>query len=82
MEQTVEEKWDYLLETKALIRNAIISKGQTITDDTPFRDYVGLILAIKTSEDLETQLNAQDAVIAQQQARITELENIIAGFTA
>jgi hypothetical protein len=82
MEQTVEEKLDYLLETKALIRNAIISKGQTITDDTPFRDYVNLILAIKTSEDLETQLNAQDAVIAQQQARITELENIIAGFTA
>lgn len=82
MEQTVEEKLDYLLETKALIKNAIISKGQTITDDTPFRDYVNLILAIKTSEDLETQLNAQDAVIAQQQARITELENIIAGFTA
>ena len=82
MEQTVEEKLDYLLETKALIRNAIISKGQTITDDTPFREYVNLILAIRTSEDLETQLNAQDAVIAQQQARITELENIIAGFTA
>lgn len=81
MGETVEEKLNYLLETKALMKDAIIAKGQTITEETPFRDYVALITAIKTSEDLEIQLSAQDALIAEQQAKIAELETIIANLT-
>ena len=81
MGETVEEKLNYLLETKQLIREAIVNKGQTITEDTPFRDYASLITAIKTSEDLNAQLDAQDAILMQQEARIAELEAIIANLT-
>lgn len=82
MGETVEEKLNYLLETKQLIKEAIVNKGQEINDDTPFRDYAALITAIKTSEDLNEQLNAQDAVLMQQEAKIAELEAIIANLTA
>ena len=82
MGETVEEKLNYLLETKQLIKEAIINKGQTIDENTPFRDYAALITAIRTSEDLNAQLDAQDAVLMQQEARIAELEAIIANLTA
>ena len=36
-------KLEYLNETKELIKTAIIDKGQTITNEDPFRSYVGKI---------------------------------------
>lgn len=35
----VDEKLNYLLETKELIKNAINSTGGMIDDDTPFNKY-------------------------------------------
>ncbi|MEG2716927.1 MAG: hypothetical protein RR961_06260 [Eubacterium sp.] len=36
---TMEEKLNYLEETKRLIRNAIIGKGVDVPENTPFREY-------------------------------------------
>ena len=52
----ISDKLDYLNETKAQIKQAIIDKGQEVSDETPFRDYVQKIQDIKTSEDLQEQL--------------------------
>ena len=55
MEETnngsIEKKLAYLNETKGLIKSAIINKGQEITDETPFRDYVQKINNIETGVD-------------------------------
>lgn len=37
-------KLNYLKETKQAIKQALLSKGQVILPDTPFRDYVDLII--------------------------------------
>lgn len=47
---SINEKLDYLEETKGLIKQAIINKGQSITDDVPFREYVEKISAISTGD--------------------------------
>jgi len=44
MASSLTTKLNYLKQTKDLIRHALISKGQTITTDTPFRDYVDIII--------------------------------------
>ena len=44
----VQEKLDYLDETKQLLQQAIKNKGQTIQDDDPFREYVEKVQSIKT----------------------------------
>lgn len=46
MSNYTKEKLDYLNETKGLIREAIESKGQTVSDSDTFRSYAGKILAI------------------------------------
>ena len=48
MPQTTSEKLEYLNNTKTLIKNAIINKGQEITSSTPFREYVDKINSIET----------------------------------
>lgn len=48
MPQTTSEKLEYLNNTKTLIKNAIINKGQEITSSTPFREYVDKINDIET----------------------------------
>ena len=45
-----EEKLLYLLETKRLIREAIESQGQTVTDDDTFRSYADKIRAISKND--------------------------------
>lgn len=37
-------KLNYLKDTKLAIKQALVSKGQIITDSTPFRDYVDIIV--------------------------------------
>lgn len=37
------DKLKYLNETKQMFREKIDPKGEKITDETPFRDYVGKI---------------------------------------
>lgn len=45
---SIKNELDYLEETKGLIKEAIINKGQDIDDNTPFRDYVEKIDDIST----------------------------------
>ena len=40
------DKLDYLSETKSLIKNAIISAGGSVTDNTTFRNYAVAISEI------------------------------------
>lgn len=40
---TIADKYRYTLETKKLIKQALISVGAVITDDMPFRQYVEII---------------------------------------
>lgn len=48
---SLNEKLDYLNETKQLIRSSLVQKGQTVDDSTPFRDYASKILNIDTQSD-------------------------------
>ena len=48
MPQTTSEKLEYLNNTKTLIKNAIINKGQEVTSSTPFREYANKINNIET----------------------------------
>jgi len=45
---SIKSDLNYLEETKGLIKEAIINKGQDIEDNTPFRDYVDKIDNIST----------------------------------
>lgn len=47
-QQTTSEKLEYLNNTKTLIKNAIINKGQEVTSSTPFREYANKINNIET----------------------------------
>lgn len=46
----VMHKLDYLDDTKGLIKDAIIEKGQDITDDVTFREYVDKIKEISSGD--------------------------------
>ena len=48
---TIDEKLEYLLETKNLIKQAIIDKGVDLSNTDVFRDYVEKINNITTSGD-------------------------------
>lgn len=48
---SLNEKLDYLSETKQLIRSSLVQRGQTVDDSTPFRDYASKILNIDTQSD-------------------------------
>lgn len=52
---TLNNKLDYLDETKQLIKQAIIDKGQEVSDEDTFRSYVDKI------SDIETGSSTQDA---------------------
>lgn len=57
-------KLDYMQETKNLIKAALQSKGQAVTEEDTFRDYADMIQNITTGENLDTE--------------ITDLENQVA----
>ena len=50
-QETIEKKLAYLDETKQMIGQALVTKGQTINNETPFRDYVQKVLDIQTGFD-------------------------------
>ena len=49
--QDLQDNLNYLDETKTQIKNAIITKGQSVAANDTFRSYVNKILAIETSKD-------------------------------
>ena len=52
---TMEEKWAYLKQTKALIKQAIVDKGQTVAADATFRSYAASIANITSGNVYATQ---------------------------
>lgn len=50
-QETIEKKLEYLDQTKQLIGQALVTKGQTLDSETPFRDYVQKVLDIQTGYD-------------------------------
>lgn len=50
-QQDIIDELNYLNETKGLIKQAIIEKGQEINNNTPFRTYASKISAIETGID-------------------------------
>lgn len=51
----LDQKLDYLDETKQILRQSIISKGQEVSEDATFREYAQKI------EDIETGIDTSDA---------------------
>ena len=45
-------KLEYLEETKRLFREKIDPSGNKITDETPFRDYVGMVTGIPAGDTI------------------------------
>lgn len=56
--QDLQDNLNYIEDTKNLIKQAIISKGQSVSDNDTFRNYKDKILAIKTGEMTEEEYNA------------------------
>lgn len=46
MASGIISKLNYLKETKLAIKQALLSKGQVILPETPFRDYADLIVSM------------------------------------
>ena len=65
---TLQDELDYLQETKVLIKEAIINKGQDITDQDSFRSYVDKI------DNIETGIDTSDATAT--------AEDLVEGATA
>ena len=58
--EKLQDGLDYLSQTKDLIKQAIVSKGQTIGNDTTFREYAQKI------SDIETGVDTSDATATAQ----------------
>ena len=65
---TLQDELDYLQETKVLIKEAIINKGQDITDQDSFRSYVDKI------DNIEIGIDTSDATAT--------AEDLVEGATA
>lgn len=53
---SVSEKFAYLMQTKDLMRKMLISKGQDVPEDLPFRDYIEKIAALAPTTDVVTSI--------------------------
>lgn len=62
-ESTIVEKLNYLEGTKTSIKNAIIAKGQTITENTTFREYAAKISNIETGVDVSDATASQNHIL-------------------
>ena len=80
---TIADKLNKLLTTKVSIKNAIITKGQTISDDDTFASYADKILAIETGVQLPELSNpASAAQIVSGYEAIDQNGEIITGSIA
>lgn len=68
---TTSDKLDRVLQTKSELRSAIVSKGQSITDDTPFKDYPGKVAAIKTGSDTSDATATRSDILSGKTAYIS-----------
>lgn len=56
--QDLQDNLNYIEDTKNLIKQAIIAKGQSVSSSDTFRSYKDKIAAIKTGEMTEQEYNA------------------------
>lgn len=79
---TLNEKWAYLKQTKALIKQAIVDKGQTVADDATFRSYATSIANITSGNiySVKSELNATaPKAIALTGTELLGVEKFVAG---
>lgn len=60
---TINEKINYLEETKNLIKNALLEKGIDVSDDDTFRSYVQKIIDYKGIDTSDATATSNDIVI-------------------
>lgn len=53
---SVSSKFAYLMQTKEMMRNMLISKGQDVPENLPFRDYIEKIAALVPTTDVVTSI--------------------------
>lgn len=53
---SVSSKFAYLMQTKDMMRNILIQKGQDVPEDLPFRDYVEKIAALQDAADVVSSI--------------------------
>ena len=58
--QDLQDNLNYIEDTKNLIKQAIIAKGQSVSEQDTFRSYKDKIAAIKTGEMTEEEY--EDAI--------------------
>lgn len=77
---TLKEKLEHINETKSLIKNAIISKGQAVADTDTFRSYADKISAIVggglSEEDYDTCLDLSKEILLPPEPEYTVLEKL------
>lgn len=53
---SVSSKFAYLMQTKEMMRNILIQKGQDVPEDLPFRDYVEKIAAVQDAAEVVSSI--------------------------
>ena len=53
---SVSSKFAYLMQTKEMMRNILIQKGQDVPEDLPFRDYVEKIAAFQDAAEVVSSI--------------------------
>ena len=71
---TIAENLLALQQAKNDIKSAIESKGQDLTD-VPFTEYGNKIGEMSASENLDTELGEQDALLAELESQVNELSD-------
>lgn len=67
----INNKLDYLDETKQLIKQAIIDKGQEVSDEDTFRSYVDKISDIETGNDTKDATASSNDILYPETAYIS-----------
>lgn len=82
MKIQTKTKLDYLAETKALMKSALIEKGQTVADNDTFRSYADKIRSIQGGGETEKDIFPKDTVAFSAYPQMTSLYYALLGGTA
>lgn len=77
MYNTIASKIEYLSETKDLIRQSLVNKGQDVQVNTPFRQYANIISNMGDTSNLEPVVQQQNLLITNLYNEINTLQNIV-----